>query len=136
MKNEPIVNLPIVHPATSLSLPDVTMTIEGYETNEPSLKLELDYRGISYTSRQPKTAKYDKLLAKAINKQAMLIGWWLSKLNQLDVHPTAPFNISRNFKIVIGPWSYTLRSELTRLNFTCYSVGKVNGKNSLIQLGE
>lgn len=128
-------NLPIIHPATNITLPEVVLTIQGYPAEVPNVMLNLPYSAIAYQGRQPTTPHTDKLLARAISKQATLIGWWLSNLYQCDVHPTAPWNISRNFKVVIGPWSFTLRNALVRLSLGCYSSGKRNEQASLIELG-
>lgn len=42
--------------------------------------------------------------------------------------------ISRRFKVVVGPFSYWLKQELTRLSLSSYTVGKSNGEPALIDL--
>ncbi|EJE4724542.1 hypothetical protein ASL83_003310 [Vibrio parahaemolyticus] len=126
--------LPIIHPATNCQLPEVVLTIREYAVECSSVELDLDYSKLNSALALPTSPRYEVLLAKSISNQAILIGWWIANLYQLDVHPTSAWSISRRFKVVVGPFSHGLKRELTRLSLSSYAAGKSNGEPTLIEL--
>ncbi len=126
-------NLPILHPATNPCFPEVVLNLNGQEQDYPSVDIEIDFEKMYDRGSQPFSVKAELLIARAISSQAMLIGWWLAKQYQLDVHPTAPWFVSRQFKVV-GHHNYALSAELRKLSLDSYTFGKCNDVPALIKL--